>query len=830
MTTAMRTPLRFTLSALLLFSFVFAQAQPKDDLPKYGCHYAKNQIPLHALSDAEKALVCGSNARSDSIDILNYAVTLDVTNFAQKVITANCEISLTAKEDGIEAVPLDLLDLTVDSVTGPSGPLSFDHDGLLLNVALITPLDIGDTTTVTVHYHGQPTADPSGFGGMVFDGNIAYNLGIGLSSNPFNFGRSWHPCFDNFVERATYDINIVSNGGRKGYAVGEFLGQASLGGDTIVRQYRMNLPLPTYLVGSATSNYVEVNDMHSGAYGDYPILLAGKAPDSSDMVSAFTYLGDAVDALEAWYGPYIWGQVGYVMTTRGAMEHASLIAFPDFSIGGGPTFNMNRLMAHELAHHWWGNITTLNCPENMWIKEGNAEYGSHLFAEYTFGKDYFTGVVKNNHYDVLKYAHLDDGGNYLALSPMPYEYTYGTHTYNKGASVMHNLRGYLGDTLFSQGMTSILETYGLEAVDAELFRDQLTANTGVDMTSFFDDWIYSPGYAAYELDSVNLEPTPVPEEYLATVFVQQKLHHAPHFHTNIPLEITFFDENWNTYSATIMASGEYSTATVPVPFQPVWQVLNDGNVLNLARMQDRNVVHEPGGMDLSFTGLINLEAKTVPDSALVSLIHYWVAPDPIVPNPNDVKISSTHYWRFGGIIPAGFRAKTTIQYRGANENDFDYDLTNGNEDSLILVWRPRPGVPWGEYPFYEVISIGSTTDGNGFIRVDTLLPGDYALAKGYLDMATATVEVDAFADVNVFPNPATGAFTVEGVMPDTGPVTLRLFDAMGRVLKTETVQPSGTHFTHRLETDGLPPGMYWLRIGSLAGENYGVRKVLLISR
>ena len=62
----------------------------------------------------------------------------------------------------------------------------------------------------------------------------------------------------------------------------------------------------------------------------------------------------------------------------------------------GPVPVHNEVMAHELGHHWWGNVVTLNGPQNMWIKEGPAEYSSHLFYEYVFGRDEFLTVTKNN--------------------------------------------------------------------------------------------------------------------------------------------------------------------------------------------------------------------------------------------------------------------------------------------------------------------------------------------------------------------------------------------------------------------------------------------------
>jgi aminopeptidase N len=816
--------------ARLLLAFCFLAiycspiwAQPNPNSLDYnGCGFYHLKLdPADWGTDRE---TCGSNARSDSIDILNYNVTIDTRNFAGQTITAACTIRFAAKQDGLDFLPLDLLALTVDSVTQNGNNLVFDYNNLLLNVHLPASLNIGDTSEITVFYHGHPTADPSGFGGFVFENGYAYNLGIGLSSNPYNFGRSWHPCFDNFVERATYDLNVISDSGRRGFGIGEFLGQTDLGNGAILRQYRMGLPLPTYLVGTATSVYGDVHQHYSGQYGDYPMLLVGKPGDTTQMKTAFQYLPQAVGALEAWFGPYRWGQVGYVLTTAGAMEHASLIAFPDFVIDNGPDDGMNRLMAHELGHHWWGNITTLSCPDNMWIKEGNAEYSSHLFFEYTFGKEKFKKVVKDNFYNVVKTAHVDDG-DYLPLSGLPYENTYGTHTYNGGAAAMHNLRGYLGDSLFHQGMRSILDNFEFQSVDAEQFRDQLTANTGVDMTSFFNDWIFAPGYSLFELDSVFYSP--LANGYQASLFVQQKLHHAPHLHTNVPMEITFFDENWQPYTAQFMVSGEYSQATVEVPFQPVWQVLNDNNLLNLARFQDRKVVKETGNFSLNYCDLSNLSATAVPagDSALVSFIHYL---GPADPDPSGIQLSNSHYWRYGGIIPAGFKAKVTLGYKGSSAGDLDYDLSNVPEDSLTLVWRPRPGVNWGQYPYYKKLPL-SLNDHNGFIRVDTLLPGDYAFAAGSLPLATGVFDLGKNSEgisLKIFSNPSAESVTVQALMPTNSPVNLGMFDATGRLLRQQTIQVNGGLLAQKLELGSLPSGVYFIKISDESGRLQAVEKLL----
>ncbi|MEZ4908518.1 MAG: M1 family aminopeptidase [Saprospiraceae bacterium] len=158
-----------------------------------------------------------------------------------------------------------------------------------------------------------------------------------------------------------------------------------------------------------------------------------KAADTSKVASSFAYLPFALEALEYWYGPYQWNRVGYAMTTNGAMEHPTNIAFPDFlGNDGDPEVTMD-IMAHELAHHWWGDVTTLTTAYDMWIKEGTSEYGMHQFIEYFFGKKRFQDLMRSNSYTVVTSAHINDDG-FWSLSGMPMDHTYGTTTYNKGAN------------------------------------------------------------------------------------------------------------------------------------------------------------------------------------------------------------------------------------------------------------------------------------------------------------------------------------------------------------------------------------------------------------
>src|SRR5690606_6497098 len=161
------------------------------------------------------------NSRSDTIDILNFQINLDITDFTNKIVVGNCKITITPKLNGINLLDLDLLELNLDSVKDAANNLlTFSYNDTLLAVNLPTLMNVGDTAEVIVFYNGTPQTDNSGFGGFYFNNSYAYNLGVGFNADPHNYGRVWFPCFDNFVEHATYEFNIITSGGKKAHCNG----------------------------------------------------------------------------------------------------------------------------------------------------------------------------------------------------------------------------------------------------------------------------------------------------------------------------------------------------------------------------------------------------------------------------------------------------------------------------------------------------------------------------------------------------------------------------------------------------------------------------------
>lgn len=790
---------------LLLFLFLPLILSAQPETPLFGCRFIKNQIHPQKLTAEQKTLLEQSRTRSDSLDLLNYSIDLEIIDFTGRRIEGSTTIDFSFLEEDASQMVLDLLQLVIDSIQLDGTTTNYDYNGNQIRIVFPDDIDTEVMHQVEVFYQGTPTVAASNFGGLAFSSGIAYNLGIGLGENPYNFGRSWFPCFDNFVERSTFDLNIVSANGRKAYCSGDFVEEVDLGDGQLRRSYRINQPMTTYLVGVAVSDFVTVESSHTGQYGTYPIQLVARPGDIGSMDDSFEFLGDAIDGFESWYGPYIWSRVGFVLTPVGAMEHVHNIAYPTATGTSGPNFAQNRLMAHELAHQWWGNVTTLSSPANMWIKEGNAEYGAHLFTEYVLGKGPFIDQMRDNQLDVLRNAHIEDDG-FQPLSGIPYEQTYGVHTYNKGAAVLHNMRSYMGDTLFSQAQTAVLQDLTFSSVDAEEYRDHLSMVSGLDMDPFFDAWIFSPGFSDYELESVTV--TPMGNDFEVDVTVQQKLRATEVFHNNEPVSITFFDSDWTEETLQMRASGEFSDATFTLPFEPVMSVINHDQTLNMGRMNRSYSITESGNQNVGSIDLFALNVEEPGDSALLNIVHHWTAPD-ASSNP-EIVMSNTHYWTVRGILPDEFTMNSIVRFYGGSE-DLDFDLVQAGVETVQLMYRPSADSEWEIYPNATITPFGN----GGLARAEPFLPGDYAFANVFIDVATENILEQA--EIKVSPNPAQEWLHLEIDFPEAASdYEVQLYDLNGKLLRSEQYAKSP-----QVEADwsltGIPAGTYVLYIRNGGG-------------
>lgn len=737
------------------------------------------------------------------IDILHQRIDLDLT--LGNVIRGACQTRLTPRGNNLSSFDLDLENLTVDSIHGPAGLLAFEHVGTTLTVELDAPLDLYDTLQLTIHYGGDPVVDASGFGGFYTSSALIYNLGVAFESVPHSYGRTWFPCLDNFTERSTYEFHVRTAGGKKAWCNGSLVGRTQLDGDTLLNHWECTGDMPAYLVSVAAANYAVVHDTLPSIAGvAVPTELVGSANDTADMRASFTHLPDAFQHFETRFGPYRWQKVGYVLTTAGAMEHSTSIHYPT-SIADG-TLAYEATMAHELAHHWFGNLVTCDRAEEMYINEGFAEYLSYLFLEHVYGRERYMAEVRSNHRSMVHRAHLVDEG-WWSLSEMPQEWTYGTTTYNKGADVLHTLRSYMGDEAFFEGLTSFLGTHAFQPVNTTLLRDHLTATSGQNMNDFFADWIQQPGWAAFEIDSQAFMPGE--DGWVVQLELEQKQRGPAAPYSNVPLTFTVVGSSPDeVFRDTLLVGGATSQVALTVPFEPAWVWLNDDERLSLAFTGTTDTVTTTANLVLYQA---NIELRPNPgDTTIVRAEQYWVPPDQgSFAEPFAWVLSPDRYWRITGNWNDPQRFEARIGYDGRNTiTTLDPGLMQDSlgitfhEDSLALLYRRTPWDPWIKWSD-QVVNLGSDVDGFGRMEADSLMPGEYALAWRTSPVTVEERMLNMTWELG--PNPTTDVINIRtdgrSLMG-----TVRLFDGRGRLVRTAPM--NGRHLA--LATLGLNAGAYTL--------------------
>lgn len=760
------------------------------------CSTAKASSYISKATWYSAPLIPDTNGlRSDTINVLSYVITMNITDFVTDTLRGNTVIKYVPKINGRKTISLDLLHFKVDSVKMGSSHLTFSYDDTLLIVKLPTIENIGDTNSVDVFYHGKPVIDASGWGGFYFQSGYAYNLGVGFAAKPHNYGRSWYPCFDNFIAKSTFVFHITTDTANLSFCNG-YLTKDSVSGATRTRTWIMNYPISSYHASVDVAPYTTVHDTFRGI-DTIPITIAGEPSDTAHIRESFVHLHNAISIFQNCYGKYRWNKVGYSMVSfsGGAMEHATNIAFPVLAANGTVDYEAN-IMAHELSHHWCGDLVTCSTAEDMWLNEGFAVFNQSIFEEYVYGDSTYHSYTKANHENVVHYCGIADHG-YWPLSGMPQPYTYGnlnywvSTTYQKGADVFHTLRTYLGDSNFFNGMKYYFSSHMYQPVNADTLKNSLQRYSGYNLTDFFNDWVFAPGFPQFSIDSMTVVPNG--SNYNATVYIKQKLvGKAPAYYTNVPVEVNFKSASWAIFNQTIMVSGQYSHYTITLPFNPVFAGLNMRNKIAEAVSSDTLKITKTGTYNMGTFSRVELFVKSVSDSAFLFFEHNYAAPDPVKDTSLHYRLSPYRYWNISGIRPAGYKDSAKLYFDGRKS----YGVTNGssyldtalmpvNCDSLILLYRPNTKADWSEFPKYKKVRSSNLF---GYMLLDSLPNGQYTFANG-VSHVLGVNEVKAVKEyLKVYPNPTAGNFTVD--VPAANTVQyLSIYDIQGKMITRIEIAP-----------------------------------------
>lgn len=746
---------------------------------------------------------------SDTVDVVHYKLHLDLTSVAAQFISGSADIRLTTPLSNVTHIPLNLIQLQVDSVLSETGThLNFAHTGNLLRIEAVAPFSVGDTLQLTVFYQGNPFHES--WGGFHFYNPYAFNLGVGFQSIPHNLGKAWFPCVDDFIDRAFYDYHIRVINAHMAACGGLLQSVTDLNDGTREFHWKSDRSIPTYLASVASGPYAMLTDTFSGMEQQIPITWFVRPQDTSRVSGSFLNLNSITEIFETAFGPYPFQRIGFTGTALGAMEHAENISYPNGSING--SLSDEWLYAHELSHMWFGNMVTCASDGDMWLNEGWARWCETLYREHLYGIDAARSNMRSLSREVMRMAHITEG-DYLPLSPMPQNLTYGTHVYDKGGMVTHGLRGYLGDSLFFDGVKAYLQAFAWQPASSYQMRDFLSQHTGVDLTGFFDFHVFGPGYNHVSVDSFSV--TPVAGGFEVEVFVEQKLKGADYLAADCRTELAFMNASREIETRVITFSGKNGSAVFTLASEPILVMVDLFEKHNGAANSNFKTINTNGVYDFPDT-YFKMEVTGIADSAFVQVAHNWVAPDSLTSPQYGLTLSNYRYWTVSGIFPEGFSATGRFSYsRGGS---LDHTLLSSAADSLVILYRPDAAHNWQSVPF--------TRSGPwhiGTIFVPQMQPGEYTLAVWDEEVVSSGDKVFTGGSmIRISPNPARANTSV--YFNAHGGGDLYLIDTTGKVVHQLHI-PAGQAMIP-LSLQKYTPGNYFLQFIDRKGRREVIKMII----
>ena len=745
--------------------------------------------------------VKANDLRGDSIDLCSYNLRLDLRDFENHVLKGEAEIKIKPKLSPAKSLTLDLLHLTVDSVKVNSRRTAFASNDSTLHINFLKEINAEDSSIIAIFYHGKPEIIHGDFGGFYWDDKYAFNIGVSFLSNPHNYGRAWFPCFDNFNVRSLYEFFITTRKKDRAFCNGILLDTKS---DSIasVWHWKLNETIPSYLASVAVAQYEVLKDTLHGINGILPIEIAALAEDTAAVNRRFINLHKAFHTFEKYWGPYRWERIGYCIVPfqEGAMEHATNIAFMQNYLN---TYSKDCevTMAHELSHHWFGNLVTCDSAPEMWLNEAWATFSQSLFIEALYGADSTRNYRSESHLTELTMAHVNDK-DYLPVNGVPSKYTYGTTVYQKGGDVIQTLRSYLGDSVFFHCVREYLDHFAFNTASTNQLNFFLSNCSGIDLTDFFNDWISSPGYTHFAIAEKQVKR--IAKKYEVSVNIQQRLKHAPHFYSNVPVTISYYDDFMNRTDEVVSISGPSCIYTTRLNFKPQMIALDvDGNLAE-AITAEQHILSDSGFYNFNNAGFAaQLSEKNRP--FLLRAEEHWLAA-PLLHSSKELFFNPDSYWTIDGAFKPSMKATGIFEYGGIYSEHSDPDFIN-SEDSLVLMYRNRPQSDWERANSFYVAKGDDDSDKAGAVIVSPLKKGDYTLAvynaqtsnvaKGDGDLMVIKKNKKNGLDFKYSINKS--KTLVEINLPEKLFTAAELFDGKGRKLMSQKINETDTKLAFKIQ-------------------------------
>ena len=435
--------------------------------------------------------------RDRIVDI--HHVKIDVTiDMMSESVYGHVIHTLSPFSSSLDFFELDASDMNIKRVRIRNKDILFNHVGDKLSISLNNPISWKDTINVRIDYTAYPRK------GVYFvkpDDFYPEKPHQAWTQGEDTDNHHWVPLYDYPNERSTFETILTVKKIYKAVSNGELLSTIENDDGTHTWHWKENFPMVPYLISFVVGDYVKIEDKYNKTPVNYWVYKSNQKEASrsfgltTDMMSFF----GKETGIEYPYEKY--DQIIVDDFMFGGMENITLTHNTDrtmYDEFASPDVSSEGLVAHELAHQWFGNMITTRNWANAWLNEGFATYYSRKYYEYKYGYnegEYIRYSEMNSYFSSNKRWNRATVQNHFIESMDLFD----GHIYAKGSLILNMINDYLGQDSFSKGIQHYVEENQHKNVETSDLKKAFEEVTGKNLDWFFKQWVYEPGFPEYEV-------------------------------------------------------------------------------------------------------------------------------------------------------------------------------------------------------------------------------------------------------------------------------------------------------------------------------------------
>ena len=439
------------------------------------------------------------------VTVLHLALVV-TPDFKQRTVAGTATLKFKPNITPARELKLDAVDLKVESVTATEKIQAWQVTKDHLVITFAQPIPAGHEASVSVVYHAQPEL------GLYFrTPEMGYKAG---DTHCFSQGeeieaRHWYPCFDSPNEKFTSEVTCLVPPGMTAVSNGRLVSQITEAKTGLTAfHWSQEQPHANYLITLTAGYFKELDGKHK----DVPLAFLTPPSEFKEAVNSFGVTDEIMGFLEQEIGvPFPWAKYDQICVNdfvAGGMENTSATTLTDATLFTAATENLHdseSLVAHEMAHQWFGDLVTCKDWSHVWLNEGFATYYQVLYNGWKNGHDAELYDLYGNARNIL--AQPNDSNPIVRRNyGIPFE-MFNYLAYPKGGWVLHMLRAQLGADLYRQCIKTYLDRHRYGNVTTEDLRAVIEELSGRSYDQFFDQWVYHAHYpelsASYSWDETS---------------------------------------------------------------------------------------------------------------------------------------------------------------------------------------------------------------------------------------------------------------------------------------------------------------------------------------